>query len=294
MLPSYLMDKLNTEYKDLSDKILMGYQERLTSLRLNTLKADKDIILEELKRNSLELQSVTWYPNAYIVLNKKEDDIKKLDAYNNGLIYLQSLSSMLPVLALSPKDNEHILDMCAAPGSKTTQIAMETNNKVRITACEKNKIRADRLKYNLNKQGVTCTTILMEDARYLDPFFSFDKILLDAPCSGSGTLTNPDSNNDIFTEERITKITNRQLELLRKALSLLKKDQTMIYSTCSILKEENEDIIKKVMQEYNIELLPIELNISKDNYLPSTLDNVITICPNKYFEGFFIAKIHKL
>ena len=68
----------------------------------------------------------------------------------------------------------------------------------------------------------------------------------------------------------------------------------MIYSTCSILKEENEDIIKKVMQEYNIELLPIELNISKDNYLPSTLDNVITICPNKYFEGFFIAKIHKL
>ena len=294
MLPSYLMDKLNTEYKDLSDKILMGYQERLTSLRLNTLKEDKDIILEELKRNGLELQSVTWYSNAYIVLNKKEDDIKKLDAYNNGLIYLQSLSSMLPVLALSPKDNEHILDMCAAPGSKTTQIAMETNNKVRITACEKNKIRADRLKYNLNKQGVTCTTILMEDARYLDPFFSFDKILLDAPCSGSGTLTNPDSNNDIFTEERITKITNRQLELLRKALNLLKKDQTMIYSTCSILKEENEDIIKKVMQEYNIELLPIELNISKDNYLPSTLDNVITICPNKYFEGFFIAKIHKL
>ncbi len=294
MLPSYLMDKLNTEYKDLSDKILMGYQERLTSLRLNTLKEDKDIILEELKRDGLELQSVTWYSNAYIVLNKKEDDIKKLDAYNNGLIYLQSLSSMLPVLALSPKDNEHILDMCAAPGSKTTQIAMETNNKVRITACEKNKIRADRLKYNLNKQGVTCTTILMEDARYLDPFFSFDKILLDAPCSGSGTLTNPDSNNDIFTEERITKITNRQLELLRKALSLLKKDQTMIYSTCSILKEENEDIIKKVMQEYNIELLPIELNISKDNYLPSTLDNVITICPNKYFEGFFIAKIHKL
>ena len=294
MLPSYLMDKLNTEYKDLSDKILMGYQERLTSLRLNTLKEDKDIILEELKRNGLELQSVTWYSNAYIVLNKKEDDIKKLDAYNNGLIYLQSLSSMLPVLALSPKDNEHILDMCAAPGSKTTQIAMETNNKVRITACEKNKIRADRLKYNLKKQGVTCTTILMEDARYLDPFFSFDKILLDAPCSGSGTLTNPDSNNDIFTEERITKITNRQLELLRKALSLLKKDQTMIYSTCSILKEENEDIIKKVMQEYNIELLPIELNISKDNYLPSTLDNVITICPNKYFEGFFIAKIHKL
>lgn len=294
MLPSYLMDKLNTEYKDLSDKILMGYQERLTSLRLNTLKEDKDIILEELKRNGLELQSVTWYSNAYIVLNKKEDDIKKLDAYNNGLIYLQSLSSMLPVLALSPKDNEHILDMCAAPGSKTTQIAMETNNKVRITACEKNKIRADRLKYNLKKQGVTCTTILMEDARYLDPFFSFDKILLDAPCSGSGTLTNPDSNNDIFTEERITKITNRQLELLHKALSLLKKDQTMIYSTCSILKEENEDIIKKVMQEYNIELLPIELNISKDNYLPSTLDNVITICPNKYFEGFFIAKIHKL
>ena len=71
MLPSYLMDKLNTEYKDLSDKILMGYQERLTSLRLNTLKEDKDIILEELKRDGLELQSVTWYSNAYIVLNKK-------------------------------------------------------------------------------------------------------------------------------------------------------------------------------------------------------------------------------
>ena len=107
---------------------------------------------------------------------------------------------MLPPIILEPKEGENILDMAAAPGGKTTQMAALTNNKAFITAVEKNKIRAERLKYNLQKQGVGCVNVMLEDARKLSDFFSFDKILLDAPCSGSGTMSIFDKN---FNEELI-------------------------------------------------------------------------------------------
>lgn len=295
MLPTLLQKKLETQYgKELTNKIINGYKtNRVTSFRINTLKTTKEEVFKILEKNNFILEEISWYPNAYIVLNKNEEDIKKLDIYNNGFIYLQSLSSMIPVLVLNPENNDHILDMAAAPGSKTTQIAMQTNNKARITACERNKIRAERLKYNLIKQGVTCTTVLVTDARDLDDLFSFDKILLDAPCSGSGTIT-LNSSFDMFTNERIDKITKTQLNLLRKALKILKKGQTMVYSTCSILEEENEAIIQTIMKEYNIELLPIMINIDEANILPTKIDNTLCICPNKYFEGFFVASIKKI
>ena len=107
---------------------------------------------------------------------------------------MQSLSSMLPPIILNPKEKENILDMAAAPGSKTTQIASITNNNSYITACEINNIRAERLKYNIEKQGVNCAFVMVKDARKLDDFFSFDKILLDAPCSGSGTISLKNEN----------------------------------------------------------------------------------------------------
>ena len=95
---------------------------------------------------------------------------------------------MLPAIILQPKEKMDILDMTAAPGGKTTQMAALTNNKAHITACEMNKIRFERMKYNLEKQGATCVFAMNQDSRRIDDFFSFDQILLDAPCSGSGTL----------------------------------------------------------------------------------------------------------
>src|SRR5699024_1821413 len=157
---------------------------------------------------------------------------------------------------LEPKEKENILDMTAAPGGKTTQIAAIAENKVFITACEKIKIRYDRLKYNVEKQGVKNINIMQEDSRKLSDYFSFDKILLDAPCRRSGTENVFTPN---FSEYLIQKSSKVQEELLTKALTILKPAGEMVYSTCSILKEENEEIVKKVLKKFKAQIIPINV-----------------------------------
>lgn len=180
-------------------------------------------------------------------------------------------------------------------GGKTTQIAAITNNKAHITACEMNYIRLERLKYNIEKQGATCIYTMQIDARNIDDFFSFDSILLDAPCSGSGTLNINDINLEkTFTKKLIQKSTSSQLALLKKAIKILKPGKEMIYSTCSILACENEDIINTVLKEKNIEIIQINIEGIDDlPLLPTKIKGTICVCPNELFEGFFIAKIRK-
>ena len=196
---------------------------------------------------------------------------------------------MIPPVILEPKEKENILDMAAAPGGKTTQISAISSGKSYITACEKNKIRCDRLKYNLQKQGVGNVNVMQEDARKLSDFFSFDKILLDAPCSGSGTES---VFNPKFTEELIQRSAKTQEELLTKALKILKKDGEIVYSTCSILKEENEKVLNKVLKKFNAKIVPIE-KIEGIEYLPVTIEGTLCISPTELYEGFFVAKIRK-
>ena len=195
-IPQFARQLLIEQYgEDVANKIIEGYsKQRTVTLRVNTIKTNKDSIKKKLQEEGIETQEVSWYEDGLIIKNVREEEIKKLNIYENGEIYLQSLSSMLPPIILEPKEGENILDMAAAPGGKTTQIAALTQNKAYITACEKNKFRAERLKYNLQKQGVGCVNVMLEDARKLSDFFSFDKILLEAPCSGSGTMSIFDDN----------------------------------------------------------------------------------------------------
>ena len=188
----FLEEMLEKQYgKETTKTIIEGYKtERKTTLRVNTIKSNIETIKKELKEKNIEYEEIPWNKEALIIKNTNEKTIQEMSIYKNGEIYLQSLSSMLPPIILEPKERTDILDMAAAPGGKTTQIAALTNNKAHITACEKNKIRAERLKYNIDKQGATCVFIMEKDSRYIDNFFSFDQILLDAPCSGSGTLDN--------------------------------------------------------------------------------------------------------
>ena len=225
--------------EDLISKIKEGLsQDRVLSFRVNTIKSNKYEIENILKENKIEFETISWNENAFIVNNTEKDKIQSMDIYNEGKIYFQSLSSMIPPLVLDPKEGENILDMAAAPGSKTTQIAAICNNKCFITACEKNKIRADRLKYNIEKQGVKNTYVMSVDSRNLDDMFSFDKILLDSPCSGSGTINLNDINlNKKFNLELVERSSKLQFTLLNKAINLLKPGHEMIYSTCSILKK---------------------------------------------------------
>lgn len=288
-IPEFLQEKLLKQYgKELTEQIIKGYsQTRPVTLRINTIKSNKIKVIEELTKAHIVFKEVEWYSDALIIENVREEEIKKLEIYENGEIYLQSLSSMLPPIILNPQKNENILDMTAAPGGKTTQIAVLTENEAMITACEKNKIRADRLKYNLEKQGVKCASIMLEDARKLDNFFSFDKILLDAPCSGSGTTNIFETK---FTQELIERSAKTQEELLKKAINILKVGQEMVYSTCSILEQENENILKKILSK--VEIVPIE-EISGIPTLPTTIKGTLCVCPSELYEGFFVAKIKK-
>lgn len=295
-LPDFLLTKLNKDYsQEEVIRILEGYKtKRILSFRVNTIKTTAEEIEQELIKNEIKYERVKWSKDAFIVLNKKENEIQEMDIYKNGKIYLQSLSSMLPPIVLNPMPKNDILDMAAAPGGKTTQIAALSNNEANITACEINKIRAERLRYNLDKQGASSVFVMLEDARNIDNFFSFDQILLDSPCSGSGTININENNlNEYFTTELVERSKKLQIALIKKAIKILKSGKEMVYSTCSILKEENEDIIRKVLNE-GIEIVPIEFD-GKETLpqLSTTIKGTLCICPTKYYEGFFIAKLRK-
>ena len=290
-IPQFLNDILIKQYgEEITNRIIGGYgKQRYVTLRANRNKIKIENVKEKLTENKIEFKEVEWYKDALIIENVREDEIRKLPMYENGEIYLQSLSSMLPPIFLEPRAGENILDMSAAPGGKTTQIAAMTENKAYITACEKNKIRAERLKYNLRKQGATCVNIMTEDARHLSDYFSFDKILLDAPCSGSGTDNVFEAK---FSKELIQESCKTQEALIKKALNILKPGGELIYSTCSILKQENEEILNKVVKAGKVEIVPIIVE-EKIPTLAVNIEGTICVCPTELYEGFFVAKIKK-
>ena len=297
-LPEFLIDKLKLQYgQELTEEIINGYsKKRVTTFRVNTLKSNKEEIENVLNSLNIEYENVSWSEDAFILKNVNELDIEKMDIYKDGKIYLQSLSSMIPPIVLMPKEGKDILDMAAAPGGKTTQMAALSNNKAHITACEMNNIRIEKLKYNLEKQGASCVYVMQKDSRQIDDFFSFDQILLDSPCSGSGTLYLEDPNlNKYFTKVLVDKSTKAQFALLKKALRILKPGEEMVYSTCSILQEENEEIVRKAMATTKCEIVKIEFEgMDKLPLLPSKIDGTLCIKPTELYEGFYVAKIRKL
>ena len=151
-IPKFLYEILLNEYgEELSNQIIDGYKKnRQTTFRVNTSKTNIDNVKNYLNNIGISYNQVEWNENAFIIEDSKDIKIGELDIYKNGEIYIQSLSSMIPPIIVDPKEGENILDMAAAPGGKTTQMANLSNNKAMITACEKNKIRAERLKYNLS------------------------------------------------------------------------------------------------------------------------------------------------
>ena len=294
--PDFFKELLETEYgEELTDKIIKGFIAKPITFRVNTLKTTVDEIKNKLNSLNIIFKEVEWNNTAFILENVSLSQIKEWDIYINGEIYLQSLSSMIPAMIVNPKEKENILDMAAAPGGKTTQMACISSNKAMITAVEKNKIRLDRLKYNLEKQGATRVSVMKKDARELDNFFSFDKVLLDAPCSGSGTI---DLENERtysnFSKELINRSVRTQKELLKKAVRVLKENGELIYSTCSILKEENEKNVEDLLKLPNIEIVPIDLE--KFNGIPllsTEIEGTICVAPTELYEGFFITKLKK-
>lgn len=297
-IPNFLEDLLLEQYgKDITERIINGYsQKRPLSLRINTLKTDIVYIKNLLNDLHINYTEIPWYSSALILKDVSEEQIRKLEIYKNGYVYLQSLSSMIPPIILEPKENENILDMTAAPGGKTTEMLAISNNKSFITACEKNKIRAERLKYNIDKQGANRVNVMVKDARNLDDFFSFDKILLDAPCSGSGTINSFDLNLEkSFSKDLINRSAKFQNQLLAKAIKLLKPGHEIVYSTCSILAMENENIIQKFLDLKQVQIIPINKDLFANvPFLPTSINGTLCIAPSELYEGFFVAKLKKV
>ena len=291
-VPPFLCEMLEKQYGAEWEMIQAGFaRKRHVTLRANTLKTYAAAVAEEFERNQICFERVAWYDDAFILESATEREIQALPVYERGEVYMQSLSSMLPPLLLKPQAGETILDMTAAPGGKTTQIAALSGGKALITACEKDKIRFERLKFNLERQGAARVNAMQTDASRLDDFFRFDKILLDAPCSGSGTIT---ANEPVcVTEKLLAGCMKSQEMLLAKALKLLKKGGTLVYSTCSLLKQENEELLKKVLPKTGAKIIPINELFLKNLPLLKSEEGSVTVCPNEYFEGFFLALIQK-
>ena len=182
-MPKEFVDNLYTMFSPgVVDNIFRGIAEkRLTTLRVNTIKYDIQELMRYFKQINIKFERVLWYKDALIIKNATEKDITKLDIYKDGKIYLQSLSSMVPPLVLNPKEGESVLDLTAAPGSKTTQIASLMHNKGYILANELDKLRCERLKYNINSQGVTIAEVINGRGEKIGSIYKeqFDKILLD-------------------------------------------------------------------------------------------------------------------
>lgn len=295
-VPPLLHERLEAQYgAELAREIEAGYVRKRTTFRVNPLKGDREAVLREIADAGIATEPIAWYDDAFLLPDGNEEQLCALPCYDAGAIYLQSLSSMLPALVLAPKAGETVLDMAAAPGGKTTQMAALSGGKALITACEKNAIRADRLQFNLTRQGARAVNIMRQDARLLDSLFKFDKILLDAPCSGSGTLLLEDGEPQRrMTADWLAKTAKTQKVLLQKALSLLPKKHEMVYSTCSVLQMENEDIVQSAVSMGICEVVPIEHPFLTDVPLLSTkVDGVVCVKPDERFEGFFVAKLRR-
>ena len=295
-LPRFMVDTVAGAYAPADAELMIeGFGAAVTrpvTLRANTLKATAEDIAAALDAAGIAHNPVAWYPDAFILPEAQVSDLWDLDIYRDGKIYLQSLSSMMPPLVLGAQAGEDILDMCAAPGGKTTQIAALTGGRAMITACERNKMRAERLEYNVKKQGANRVTVMNMDARQLDDLFAFDRVLLDAPCSGSGTVT--EGSRGQFSREYLDRTVKMQKTLLDKAIRLLKPGHEMVYSTCSVLREENEDVVAAALKKGGVELVPIDTGAFEGvPLLPTKLEGVMCVCPDEWYEGFFVAKLRK-
>ncbi len=298
-LPAFFEPMLVEQYgADLARRIAEGCDARRnSSLRANALATTRDEIAAALDEAGIAWEGVAWYKDAFVIRDAGEKALWKLPIYEEGKIYLQSLSSMLPPLVLGAEPGIDILDMCAAPGGKTTQLAALGGKGCHITACEMHPPRAEKLEYNLRRQGANNVMVMRTDARRLDEFFRFDRILVDAPCSGSGTLRTRDPKLALrFTEKLVQKSVKSQKALLAKALELLKPGGTLVYSTCSVLGCENEDIVKEclnaVSKRGKYEIEPIEMEgMAELPLLPVKIEGTLCVCPTDLYEGFFVAKI---
>ncbi len=273
----------------------------LVAIRANTLKTSPDALMELLVSAGFTVRRVPWLDYAFTVPGVPARTLTELPAYAEGLFYIQNLSSMIPAVVLDPQPGERIIDMAAAPGSKTTQIAMLMNNSGSITANDISRTRLYKLEAILKSYGVLNTTLTREPAEAVWKRFpeSFDKVLLDAPCSMEG------SHRNEWSLKEIKRMAGQQQWMLRSAVSAAKAGGMIVYSTCSMAPEENEAVVdwllKKERGAVALEKISVPglesvrgLTSWNGRDFDPSLVHSLRIAPGNSMEAFYVAKIRKL
>jgi len=300
-------DKFIQRYSNLTDweafkECSLSFLKR--SIRVNTLKIEIAELKKRLEQN-WELSQIPWCKEGFYIKNKHSErrDIGNLLEHSLGYFYVQEAASMIPPVVLSPQPEEIVLDMCASPGSKSTQIAQYMQNKGILIA---NDYKTDRMKplgINLQRCGVSNSIITMMQGHWFKDM-QFDRILVDAPCSGTGTIRKSFKTLMIWNPDMVRRLAGAQKQLIETAFNILKEGGTMVYSTCSLEPEEDEGVIDFLLGKYeNAVLEEIEIDISRSKpvleFEGATFKSEISKClriwpQDNDTEGFFVAKIKRL
>lgn len=280
--------------------------ERHQSVRINTIKISEKDALMQLKSLGWTGKPFVWASSCYTVESGLEA-IRDSDLVADGMVYIQNAASWLPVLALDPHAGESVLDICAAPGGKTSHIATLTANEAYITANDNSRPRLAKLRSNLDRLGVQNVTYTLFDATQLTrklEDIQFDKILLDAPCSGEGMMTIGSSKDFAsWSVAHIKRLQQLQKKLIVQAWQLLKPGGTLVYSTCTMAPEENEAVVDYLLRK-NPDAWLQQMKFDLPNRVPPVttwndkdlndqLKFSMRLVPSPEIEAFFVAKIHK-
>lgn len=292
----------------LDDAVSLLQTHRQQSVRLNTLIEDRGSMLAGDRQYKTLLEPTKWIEEGFYITASDYDDIKESSAVVDGGLYIQNAASWLPVIALDPQPGETVLDMCAAPGGKTSHIAQRTQNQAIITANDNSRPRLMKLQRNMERLGAKNVTYTLHDAAnlaYRLKGATFSKILLDAPCSGEGMMNyNSKKDFESWSVAHIKRLQKLQKKLIVQAWHLLEPGGTLVYSTCTMAPEENEAVIDYLLRHNTnavIEPFTIhELNNKipavmswNDKRFDARISSTLRLAPSQHVEAFFVAKITK-
>lgn len=293
-MPPFLIKMLIKQYKE---KVAIDILKGLNSTpdltcRINTLKTDIPKAIEALKALGYEVKEGTLSP--YAVHIRHGSMILDNELFKEGIIFPQDESAMMVAPIMELAESINVLDLCSAPGGKTTHIAELMKNKGKITACDIYKHKLSLIKDNCNRLGIDIVDLVMQDATVFNEEFvdRFQRVLIDVPCSGLGIIRKKPEIKWNKSIKEIKDIVVIQRKILDKAAKYVQKNGIMIYSTCTINKEENENNIKWFIENnHNFKLEKINV-IDHPNIINS--NNTLTILPGEENDGFFIAKLRRI